>query len=587
MHSFTHRALALAALAALGAGSATAHVSPETSASFRSLIEQEQAQVNIFKLYFPSLQMARKAEISLHAQLLESHHDKGYLIAQLTPAEKARIEALGFVTEPATEWIRERNARLEKMKRQPGVPLLGRDAPAALGVGPESLPSFPCYETVEETFAAMDGFPTTYPQLASVVDIGDSWEKTQATGGWDLRVLKLTNRQIAGDKPKLFINSAIHAREFATAPLVLAFARQLLEGYGTDADATWILDHQEVHLLIQTNPDGRKKAEPGVLWRKNTDEFCKGPVRLGGLISQGVDLNRNFSFSWNATNGEGSSGTKCDQTYRGPSASSEPETQAVENYIRSLWPDRRGPGLNDAAPDDTSGIHLDIHSAAGLVLWPWGVTDQPAPNGAALQALGRRLAFLNRYFPQQSIGLYATDGTSDGPSYGELGVANYTFEIGTDFFQSCSTYESTVKPDNLAALRYAAKMVRTPFQNAGGPDVTTLQLSGDAATTGVPRGTKVTLTATTTDTRFSNDNGVEPTQNIVAVEAYVDTPPWQAGARAIALPAADGAFDTPTETVARTLPTKPLAKGKHLVYVRAKDASNTWGPVTASFLVIR
>jgi carboxypeptidase T len=146
--------------------------------------------------------------------------------------------------------------------------------------------------------------------------------------------------------------------------------------------------------------------------------------------NRGVDLNRNFSFTWNTTGGVGSSGSACNLTYRGPSAGSEPETQALEAYIRSLWPDRRGPGANDAAPADTSGIHLDIHSYSQLVLWPWGETETPAPNGTALQTLGRRLAWFNGYTPQQSIGLYPTDGTSDAPSYGELGVASYTIETG-------------------------------------------------------------------------------------------------------------------------------------------------------------
>ena len=36
--------------------------------------------------------------------------------------------------------------------------------------------------------------------------------------------------------------------------------RELLTGYGKNADATWILDHHEVHLLLQT---GRHVAERG------------------------------------------------------------------------------------------------------------------------------------------------------------------------------------------------------------------------------------------------------------------------------------------------------------------------------------
>ena len=49
----------------------------------------------------------------------------------------------------------------------------------------------------------------------------------------------------------------------------------------------------------------------------------------------------------------------------------------------------------------------------------------PAPNGTALQTLGRKFAYFNGHTPEQSYGLYPTDGTSDGVSYGELGVAAF------------------------------------------------------------------------------------------------------------------------------------------------------------------
>jgi len=165
--------------------------------------------------------------------------------------------------------------------------------------------------------------------------------------------------------------------------------------------------------MLQANPDGRKQAEAGFLWRKNTNQSYCGSTSN----SRGVDLNRNFSFSWNSTNGQGSSSNQCSATYRGPSGASEPEVQAIESYVRGLWPDRRGTGRNDAAPADTSGIHLDIHSYSELVLWPWGDTSSSAPNGSALQTLGRKFAFFNGYSPMQSVGLYPTDGTTDSVSY--------------------------------------------------------------------------------------------------------------------------------------------------------------------------
>jgi carboxypeptidase T len=545
--------------------------------SVYDLLEQEKQTDNIYKAYFPSLEVARKAAISYHGHLLESNYKDGYLILELDAAEMDRLRPFGFRFERAAEFIARRNQALTDSQIRQSRKALGDPEP-------KSIAGYACYETVEETFAAGDALVAAKPTLASWVDAGDSWLKTQGAGGYDIRVLKLSNSAITpatGDKPRLFINSAIHAREYTTAPLTLEFARWLVNGYGTNADATWILDHHEVHLMLHTNPDGRKRAETGLSWRKNVNNnFC------ANSNTRGVDLNRNFSATWNTTGGQGSSGAACNLTFRGPTAGSEPETQAIESYIRNLWPDRRGPGLNDPAPADTSGIHLDIHSFSQLVLWPYGETAAPAPNAAALQTLGRRLAFFNGYTPQQSIGLYPTDGTSDAPSYFELGVASFTIELGTSFFESCASYEASTKPTNLPALIYAAKVVRSPYITPAGPDVTTLALAGAASGAGVPAGTRVVLTASTTDTRFNNTNGVEGTQNIAAAEVTIDVPPWQAGVVPLPLLAADGGFDSTTEGVTGTLSTAGLSNGQHLVYVRARDAGGTWGPVSAVFLNI-
>ena len=527
-------------------------------------------QAQLFEVHHRDAAQLRKAAISFHAQLLES--GDGFLVMELAPWEQLQLRNFGFTLKPAKTFIAQRDALLQELQRQAAV---GGDASVM------SIPSYSCYETVEETFSAAQGFVSAKPNLASLVDAGDSWQKAQGSGGYDMRVLKLTNAAVAPpsgqSKPKLFINSAIHAREYTTAPLVLAFARWLVDGHGVNADATWILDHHEVHLMLHANPDGRKRAEGGLSWRKNTNNaYC------ANTNTRGADLNRNFGFSWNSTGGSGSSGNTCDLTYRGPSGGSEPETQAVQNYIRSLWPDRRGPGVNDAAPSDTSGIHLDIHSYSRLVLWPWGNTSSLAPNGTALQTLGRKFAFFNGYTPQQSVGLYATDGTSDGPSYGELGVAAFTFELGTAFFESCANYENTIKPGNLPALIYAAKVLRTPYLTPAGPDLTALSLSSASVTPG----STVGISATASDARFNNSNGSEATQAIAGAEAYVDTPPWLPGATAIPLNASDGSFNSSTEALSGSLATGALSLGRHTVFVRARDASGAWGSFSAQFLDI-
>lgn len=531
----------------------------------------ERQRTGFYEAWFPDLATARKAAISLHGQLLESDYARGFQVFELDAEGVALLQRHGFRLAPAREFIARRDALLDAIdqanaRRPQGTPELGVQA----------IPGYACYETVEETFAAAQAMAAARPDLASWIDAGDSWEKRAGVGGYDMRVLKLGNSAVPGPKPRLFVSSAIHAREYVTAPTALAFARWLFDGYGKNPDATWIMDHHEVHLLLQTNPDGRKKAEAGLMWRKNTNTAYCGATSN----NRGADLNRNFSFGWNSTGGQGSSGAPCNETFRGPAAASEPEVQAVEAYIRGLYTDQRGPGAGDAAPAGTSGIHIDLHSYGQLVLWPWGTTSSPAPNGTQLQTLGRRFAYLNGHFPEQSIGLYPTDGTSDGPSYGELGVAAYTFEMGTTFFQSCSSWTGQILPGNLNALIYAAKVVRAPYQLPAGPEVTGITLAS------VPPGSPAALAASVTDARFSSANGSEPVQAIAAVEAFVDVPPWLPGASPIALTAGDGAFDSPTETAQATLNTAGLAVGRHLVWVRGTDAGGQAGPVTAAFLDI-
>jgi carboxypeptidase T len=577
-HAYVFARTALAALLALAfSGSPAVAQTAEGSTSLHDLLEMEKQATDIWKAYFPNRDIARKAAISFHAHLLESNYEDGYLVMQLDARDMEKLRRFGFRFEPATAFIERRNRALTEFQIAAARRAAGQPEPSA-------IPGYACYETVEETFAAADGLIAARPTLASWVNAGSSWLKTQNAGGHDIKVLKLTHNAVAAPpegKPKLFINSAIHAREYTTTPLVLEFARWLVNGHGTNADTTWILDHHEVHLMLHTNPDGRQRAETGLSWRKNANNnFC------ANTNTRGIDLNRNFGYSWNSTAGQGSSGSQCSLTYRGPSAASEPETQAVEGYLRSIFPDRRGPGANDAAPADTAGIHIDIHSYGQLVLWPWGNTATPAPNGAALQTLGRRFAWFSGYTPQQSIGLYPTDGTSDGPSYGDLGVAAFTFELGTAFFESCTSFEANVKPKNLPALIYAAKVVRAPYITPGGPEVLAPTLGGSASTTGVVAGTGVPLTASATDTRFHNTNGAEASQTVTAAEATIGTPPWEAGAVPVVLQPGDGSFNSATESLVGNLPTAGLAAGKHIVYVRARDASGTWGPVSAVFLNI-
>ena len=519
---------------------------------------QQQQLHQATEVRFATTEQARAAAISYHDALLAGHWKDKVLILQLDSKAKLQLAPFALSMTAATDWQAQQFFSAGQFNQQP-----------------TGISGYPCYETVEESYAIAEQLARDYPDYASWQPIGPAWAKSNGRPGYDLYVLKLSKKNAVPDKPVLLINSAIHAREYATAPLMLAFAKSLLEGLGSNADADWILEQQEIHLLLQSNPEGRKIAERGVLWRKNINDTSCSTGNFG------VDLNRNFSFGWNGAPG-GSSGNSCDLTYRGGSAGSEPETQALQQYARSVFKDNRGPLRTDAAPATTPGIHLDIHSFSELVLWPWGENATPAPNGQALQTLGRKLAWFNDYFPTQSIGLYPTDGTSDGVSYGELGVAAFTFELGTAFFQSCAVYQNQVLPDNLKALWYAARVSAGPYLLPAGPEVQALQLTTAGGKIAQNQTLKVQLRLT--DRQFNQFNGIEPSQNISKAELFINQFPTNGAVADLQLSAQDGAFDNAVEMVGGTLPILPV--GKHRLYLRGTDASGQAGPVYASYVEV-
>src|SRR4029453_1678263 len=156
------------------------------------------------------------------------------------------------------------------------------------------------------------------------------------------------------------------------------------------------------------------------------------------------------------------------------------ETQAIQNYIASLYPDRRGPGDDDPAPMDVSGVMMSLHSWSELVLFPWGWRATPSPNNVELQTLGQKFGYFTHYHVCQSGEpgcIYMTDGTTDDWSYGELGVPAYTIEMGTAFFQQCPFFEQLLLPDTVAALTYAAKATYRPYQLPAGPENTQLAVT--------------------------------------------------------------------------------------------------------------
>lgn len=330
------------------------------------------------------------------------------------------------------------------------------------------------YHTVTAHETHLAQVAATHPSLATVHDIGDSWRKTQGLGGHDIKAICLTKKQ-TGDcalapqstKPRFSLIAQIHAREVATGELAWKFIDLLTTGYGTNTRVTALLDTTEVWIVPIANPDGVDIVAAGGnnprLQRKNahTGGGCTG-------TSIGVDLNRNSTFKWG---GGGSSGSPCAETYRGTGAASEPETRALENLFKAIHPDQRGTGDTTPAPSNARDVMVTLHSYGGYVVIPWGWTAADAPNDTALRALGEDMAASNGYFVgngPETVG-YTSSGVTDDFTYGALGVASYTFEVGADFgtcggfLPAYSCINSHIWPGNRDALLTGAEAADSPY----------------------------------------------------------------------------------------------------------------------------
>jgi len=466
------------------------------------------------------------------------------------------------------------------------------------------------YRTVAEHYAHMNAIAATYPELAMVVDYGDSWRKINSQpDGHDLLAICITKRRASDcqlnpntDKPRFLLIAAIHARELSTSEMAWRWIDKLVGNYGHDPDVTWLLDHHEMWVIPVANPDGRHLVEQGgnapYLQRKNMNDSagtCAPPNDPSYAYWQpGVDLNRNASFKWG---GLGSSNAPCAQTYRGTRPASEPEQIALETLMARLFPDARGPRDSDAALITTTGVMLTLHSFGDLILLPWAWTNcggsvcplgQRAPNDASLRAFAFRMSYYNGYaVGQASELLYSASGTTDDWAYGVLGVPSFTFEIGPLsglcglFTPDYACQDGLFWPLNRSAFLYAAKVARQPYALVHGPTTLSVTLSNDA----VISGRAVTLTALVRDDAYGNGIGRPSVQRITAVEAYVNLPHW-AGGTPISMTAWDGAFDTPSEIAVATLDTSGLTVGRHLIFVRGQNAAGYWGPPTAQWLTV-
>jgi len=134
----------------------------------------------------------------------------------------------------------------------------------------------------------------------------------------------------------------------------------------------------------------------------------------------GVDPNRNYGYQWGLDDA-GSSPEPFDDTYRGPFAFSEKETQAMRDFCIAR------PNIR---------IAFNYHSYSNLLLWPPGYEEGYTPDHTLFAAIGDSATTWNNYLPTPGWGLYLTNGDSDDWMYFIRDILAFTPEVGSgaDYF---------------------------------------------------------------------------------------------------------------------------------------------------------
>jgi carboxypeptidase T len=261
------------------------------------------------------------------------------------------------------------------------------------------------YHNYKELEAAMRSLVARAPDLASLVSIGKS---TLGKDLWAVRLTRGATGAQASAKPGIVFLGTHHAREHLSTEVPLLLAKHLVDNRA-DAEIARLLDTRDIYFIPMVNPDGVEYDIEGGRYHMHRKNMAKN-----GDGSTGVDLNRNYGWGWG---GGGASPNPGDDTYRGPSAFSEPESKAVKAFVEAR------PNLK---------VLLSYHTFSELVLYPWGGSNDELSDKkalAAFKAMAGVMAKMTGYSPMQSSDLYVATGDTCDWAWGEKGIFAFTFEL--------------------------------------------------------------------------------------------------------------------------------------------------------------
>lgn len=218
----------------------------------------------------------------------------------------------------------------------------------------------------------------------------------KSTLGLDLYMLEIADfdRIDAGEglplerREVVWVDGGHHSNEYSGVYFTLAWAQFLVEEYGSNDTATWIVENRHTWIMPMVNPDGSHA--------------------MGRLNANGVNINRNYPVIWGAVADDPVLNNP------GPAPASEAETR-----INIEW-------FNKTRPDYSASIHC----CGNLWLYPYGMEGLDPIDNPMLQAV------CDEAFPtvREDCGpiwstIYPAAGSSVDTAYEYTGMVAFGYEM--------------------------------------------------------------------------------------------------------------------------------------------------------------
>ena len=331
---------------------------------------------------------------------------KGYDISDVTARRRGtRIDIVLTRAQRAT--LARNGVKLSLKRTKSGKTV--RQAAAAQAAG-----GFTVYRSWDEPGGIRDELYNVARNNPDIVKLKVLAHTSQGREIIALKVSKNARKKKDGSRPAVLYSSTQHAREWISTEVNRRTLHHFVDGYDSDRSIQKLLDKTELWFVVVANPDGYQYTfDHERLWRKNLRNNDADPETTG---ADGVDPNRNFAEHWKYDN-EGSSGIFSSDTYRGPAAGSEPETQAMQGLINSVDPE----------------MQANWHSYGPLILFPqgWlvGAPDADNPIYTALAGTDANPAIAGFDPGLSAEELYVTNGETTDYADVNAGTISFTPEL--------------------------------------------------------------------------------------------------------------------------------------------------------------